>query len=449
MEIGRRLGNQVGDPIASSVPDIRGDAQAQGYACADLMPTATWGGYILAYANGRKAGAFSKDPFFFPSQAGTRVFLEFFLAGPANAGEDVTRYLRSLPGDRVEIDFARRTIDQKSFRIYHTGGLTNAPDTLLATLDLTDKATGTLTAAVFHYVSDRLVRGGHSFQIRPMDEAGNEKTGCTILTAVLTPWPMPPTGVEVHAYSAASGLVTLKWSKPSDDTTGDVYRVFRSTTTGARVAYGTAVKSATSPVAVTGSPAKSYATFALPATGAAARGLWLFGVRHKHSSIEEDNVSALARFAVSDRGVWSGSGFPFPPSYLTVLQRPSGRLMVAIKHDNAGEPNVARRFRVYRSAGISVYFDPAYFDPAYFVNATGAVDFSTAVGVIQRTHQRRFFEGTAGFSGLTEGLVYKFAVRSEATAGLREVNTAVAANTPDATPPTSCPDSMSITKVIG
>lgn len=451
MEIGRRLGNQLGDAIAFSTPDIRGENTGQGFSVAGLMPPAAWAGYILAYANSRKAGAFSEDPFFVPAPSGERVFLEFFLAGPGNASEDCRRYLRTLPGDRVQLDFTRRTIDQKRFRIYHTAGLTGTPDVRIADLGLDDRASGTgsVTAAVFHYVSDRFAAGGHSFQIRPMDAAGNEKTGCTILTAVLTPWPLPPTGVEVHAYSAAAGLVTLKWSKPADDTAGDVYRVFRSTTTGARVAYGTVVKSATSPVAVTGTPAKSYATFALPVTGAAARGTWLFGVRHKHASIEEDNVSALARFAVSDRGAWSGSGFPFMPSYIAVQQRPSGRLMVEIKHDNAGEPNRALRFRLYRSPGLSDYFDVTYFDPAYFINIAGDVDFSTAVGVIERTTPGRFFYGTAGFGALTEGLIYKFTARSEATGFLRESNTAVAANTPDATPPTSCPDAMAIAKVIG
>lgn len=451
MEIGRRLGNQVGDAIAFTSPDIRGENTGAAFFVDQINPPTAWRGNILAHVNGRKVGAFPDDPFFVPAPAGQRVYLEFFLAGPGNAGEDVTRYLRSLPGDRVGLGWTRATIDQKRFRVYHTAGLTAVPDVEVADFGLEDRTSGTgsLTAAVFAFVSDRLPAGGHSFQIRPLDAAGNEKTGCGILTATLSPWPLPPTGVEVHAFNATTGLVTVKWSDPPDDTAGDRYRVFRSASTNARVAYGTAVKSATSPVAVTGTPSKSYATFALPATGAAAAGLWLVGVRHRRGSTEEDNVSALARFVVSPRGRWSGSGFPFPPSFVTVDQRPGGRLRVAVKHDNLGEPNRTRRFKIYRSPGISLYFDPAYFDPSYFLSATGSVDFSTAVGSMLRTHQRRFFEGTAGFGSLTEGLVYKFTVRSEATAGLMETNTAVAANTPDATPPTSCPAAPAIAKVIG
>lgn len=448
MEIGRRLGSQVGDAIRSSHPDIRGDNTAAGFSVSRIQPPTAWRGPVLAHVDGKRAGAFTQDPFFLPVQSGKRVFLEFFLAGPLNAAEDVERYLRALPGDKVEIDFTRRTLDQRKFRLYHTLGLTNTPDVLLAELDLTDRATGTLTAAVFHYVSDVLAKGGHRFQVRPMDAAGNERTGCTALTAVLAPWPLPPTGVEVHAYSAHIGRVTLKWTKPADDVAGDRYFLYRSLASGQGVAYGTVVGSATSPVAVTGSPSKSYATCALGVTGAAAAGLWLLAVRHKSGSVTEDNFSALARFVIADTGRSSGSGYPFRPSYVAVVQKPGGRLVVAIKHDNAGEPNRALRFKVYRGRGDGNFFDHGFFST--FFSPPGAnVEYSTAVGVIQRTNGSRFFEGTAGFAGLTEGLLYNFGVRSEATGGVREVNTGYATGSPDATPPTSCPDAMSIAKVIG
>lgn len=449
MEVGRRFGNQAGDAIAASTPDIRGDDAAQGFSVEGMMPPAAWAGQILSYVNGKKAGSFSSDPFFLPTQANRRVFLEFFLAGPWNGAEDVARYLRSIPGDRVQLDFGRRTIDQKRFRVYYTAGLTAAPDRIVASYGLGDRVTGSQTAAQFTFLSDVLRRGGHSFQIRPMDAAGNEKTGCTILTATLAPYPLPPTGVEVHAYSAAAGLVTLKWSQPADDVTGDVYHAYKSPSTGARVAYGTVVASATSPVAVTGTPSKRYTTLTLGVTGAAAAGPWVFGVRHKSGGVEEDNLSALARFVVSDLGRWSGDGFPFPPSFISVDQAPGGRLVVAIKHDNAGETNPTLRFRIYRSGGFVFFFDPTFFDPAFFLSATAGVNYATSVGVIPRVGSR-FFEGTAGFVGLTEGTVYKFGVRSEATGFLREQNThVVAANTPDATPPTSCPTGTTITKVLG
>jgi hypothetical protein len=449
VEVGRRFGNQVGDEISRAAVDVRGDNTAQGFSCANVNATGGWKGTVLAYVNGKRAGDFGEDPFFLPTQAGARVFLEFFLAGPQNRGEDVARYLRSIPGDRVEIDFTRRTTDQSAFRIYYTHGLTNAPSVLLREMALDEHSTGTLTAAVFHYVSSALAKGGHSFQIRPIDAAGNEKTGCAILTAVLAPWPLPPTGVEVHAYSAHTGLVTLKWSKPSDDVTGDRYRIFRSSHSGARVAYGTCVGSATSPVAVvsTAAGAKSYATCSLGVTGPAASGLWLLGVRHKVGSIQEDNFSALARFVVSDKGKASGSGYPFAPSYVTVQSKAGGRLVLWLKHDNAGEPNATLRFKIYRSAGFSSFYDPAFYATAFFPPAGSLVDFSTAVGMITRAGGR-FFEGTIGFTGLTDGLLYRFGVRSEATAGLREVNTASYTGIADATPPTSCPNSMSIRKVL-
>lgn len=446
MEVGRRFGNQVGDALRVSTPDVRGDNTAQGFDVAGVEPTTvSWQGPILAYANGKKAGAFGDDPFFLPTQAGRRVFLEFFLAGPLNAGEDCARYLRSVPGDRVEIDFTRRTVDQRSFRVYHTAGLTNAPDVLLAELAIADRATGTETAAEFHYITDALRRGGHSFRVSPLDAAGNEKTGCPILTATISPWPKPPTGVEVHAYSAAAGLVTLKWSQPDDTVTGDKFLLYRSLSSGQKVAYGTVVGSAVAPVAVTGSPSKRYSTLLLGATGAAASGLWLLAVRHRASGITEDNVSALARFVVADTGRYAGSGYPFRPSYVAVVQAPGGRLVVEIKHDAAGEPNATKRFKVYRGPAEGRFFDHSFFS-TFYSPPTSGIDYATAVGVIPRA-AGRFFEGTIGFV-LTEGMLFRFGVRSEATAGVREVNTGYATGVPDATPPTSCALNPSIEKVL-
>lgn len=435
MEVGRRFGNQVGDPIAARTPDIRGDATAGGFVCDRLQPTTvSWRGQVLAHISGKRAGAFSFDPFFLSAPTRRRVWLEFFLAGPLNGGEDVLRYLRSVPGDRIAISFTRRTLDQERFRVYHTAGLTGTPAVLVADLGIADRVGGSPTSAQFEYVSDQLAVGGHSFQVRPVDAAGNERTGCTILTSVLAPWPQPPTGVEVHKYNRTSGVVTLKWTAPPDDAAADLYHVFKSPGSGQPVAYGTVVGSATSPVAVTGTPAKPYATFALGLTGPAASGVWLAAVRHKRGSVREDNVTALARFVIATDGRWSASGYPLAPTFIDVVQAPGGRLVAVWKHDAYGEPAETLRFKVYRSHGATGHVG-------------SAVNYATAVAVRTRA-EGRFVEATAGFV-LTDGLVYRFGVRSEATGGVREVNTAYATAVADATPPTSCPNSMAIAKVVG
>lgn len=430
METGRRFGNQVGDALAPRPTDVRGYATAQGYIVRDMQPTGPWAGHILAYANGRKAGAFSSNPFFLPSQAGRRVFFDFFLAGKNNAGEDVARYLRSIPADRVQLQFTRAHLDGVAFRIYHTAGITATPGVLLTTARPIDRVTGTLTAAVMRYMTEVLPAGGHSFQIRPVDTAGNEKTGCAVLTTVLAPWPAPPTGVQVHAHNSTTGLVTVKWSHAADYASGSKYLLYRNTGQDTRIRYGTAVKSATHPVAVTGSPSKPYATFTLPAVGAAAVGTWVAAVRHQRSGITEDNFSALARFQITQGGTFVPGGYPNAPSYLEAKPRAAARILLLWKHDAEGESNETLRFKVYRSPGN-----------------VSTVSYATAVATVTRT-PGRLVEHTASLV-LTNGQAFRFVVRSEATAGTRETNTTQVVATADATPPTSCPASVTLTKVLG
>lgn len=433
MEIGRRFGNQVGDPLRFQRPDIRGTTAPAGFRVRGMNPTGVWSGAILAYVDGRKAGAFDQDPFFVSAPVRKRVWLEFFLAGRNNASEDVSRYLRTLPGDRFRLTWGRNGTGQASFRVYHTASLTAAPDVLLASFGNAQRDAGTTTtAATWAYVTPVLrTDKAHRFQIRPVDAAGNERTSCAILTGTLAPWPMPPTGVRVHAYNRTTGLVTVKWSHASGYVLTSVYRVYRNTGQDSRVRYGTAVSSAATAFPTTGSPPKVYATFTLPATGAAAVGTWLVGVRHRKHGIEEDNFSALAKFVLGADGSYAGSGYPNAPSYLSARPTAGGRIVVAIKHDAAGEAARALRFRVYRSpAGVST------------------IAYGTAIGTITRFGER-FFEGTFHAGPLTHGGLFRFGVRAEATAGVREVNTAYATAVADSAPPGSCATAQAIAKVVG
>lgn len=433
MEIGRRFGNQVGDALRYQSPDIRGTTAPAGFRVKSLNPTGVWSGTILAYVDGRKAGAFDQDPFFVSAPVRKRVWLEFFLAGRNNASEDVTRYLRTLPGDRFRLTWGRAGTGQASYRVYHTASITAAPDTLLASFDNANRVDGTTTTAATWAYTTPVLRTdkGHRFQIRPVDSAGNERTGCAVLTGALTPWPNPPTGVQIHAYNRTTGLVTVKWSHASGYVSTSVYRVFRNTGSDSRVRYGTAVSSAATPFPTAGSPPKPYATFTLPATGAAAAGTWLVGVRHRKWGIEEDNFSALARFVLGTDGSYAGAGYPNAPSYLAARATAGGRIVVAIKHDAAGEPATTLRFRVYRSpAGVST------------------IAYGTAIGTITRVGDR-FFEGTHHAGPLTHGGLFRFAVRAEATGGVREVNTTFATAVADSAPPGSCATAQAIAKVVG
>lgn len=428
MEAGRRLGNHVGDPIVFQPYDIRGSKTAQGYIVDAILPGTGWEGHVISYLNELRRGSFSADPFTMPAPAGTRHFFEFFLAGPKNAAEDVQRFVRSIPGENLQVDFTRAHTDQTSFRIYHTAGFTATPDVLLKTLRTVDRVTGTPTAAVFQWVSDKLGAGGHSLEIRPVDAAGNENTGCTTYTAILSPWPLPPTGLEVHAYSAFLGQVTVKWTPPGDASSNSLISLYRNSGADGRVIYTADFKTAAPAFPTTGSPAKPYMTAALPSTGVSAAGAWVIGARHTLGGIEEDNFTAFVRFVIDDAGIWYG-GYPSRPTFLQAVPGPDARITLRVKHDNANEGAAAIRFWLYKSdAGAT------------------AVDYSATVGTIERSGAR-FFEGTGGLT-LTEGSVFGFGVRAVATGGQTEVNTALATATPDATPPTSCPASVSMTKVI-
>lgn len=431
METGRRFGNQVGDPLRFQPRDLRSISTMQAVEVRRLIPTGPWGGYVLGHVDAKYVGSFSAEPFYVPVPNGKRSWLEFFLAGIYNADEDVRRYLRPIPGDRVKVAFQRFGTGQESFRVYYTAGIGGAPDRLVAEYETPDRVSGATADAAFEHVSDVLSAGGHSFQVRPTDRAGNEKTGCLVLTCVLTPWPQPPTGVEVHAFVRTTGLVTLKWSPAADQASGSLYSVYRNQGHDTRVQYGTAAKTVATAFPTTGVPPKVYATFALPFTGPAAEGTWLAGVRHTKGGIEEDNVSALARFVLSTSGGYAGGGYPYAPSYTVAVPTAGGRIVVKLKHDNLNEPNAALRFRVYRSPmGVST------------------VDFGSPVGTIERSTDR-LFEASTAIGPLTHGGLFRFTVRSEATAGLREVNTAVCTAIADAQPPANCPTALAISPVIG
>lgn len=432
METGRRFGNQVGDPLRYQPRDVRGNVTAQGFHARGFNPTGALAGLVLAHLDAKRVGAFSADPFFIPARTRRRVWLDFLLAGKSNADEDVTRYLRSIPGDKVLLEWTRNGTGQSSFRVYYTAGIGSTPQRRLTEYrDHQRKRDTTSTAAEFEHLVQGLAAGGHSFQLRPTDRAGNEKTGCPVLTTTLAPWPMPPTGVAVHAFVRTTGLVTLKWAKASDHIPTSTYQLFRNSGGDGKVRYATAIKSVATAFNLTGSPSKVYATFSLPSTGAAAKGAWLAGVRHTKGGIQEDNVSALARFVLGSSGGYSAGGYPHPPGYLMAKATAGGRVVVRIKHDKAGEENAALRFRVYRSPG-----------------GVSTVALGTAIATITRLGGR-YFEGSASVGPLTHGLQYRFTVRSEATGSVREVNTAVATAVADAQGPARCPTAVSLTKVIG
>lgn len=431
METGRRFGNQVGDPLAFQPRDVRGYQTAQGYECDRFNPTGAWAGTVLAYLDGKKAGSFDSDPFFIPAPAGRRSWLEFFLAGTNNADEDLRRYLRTVPGDKVRLGWYRKAADQHSFRLYYTAGISTGPQRLLREYFVVDRKSGTTTAAYFEHLSSVLAAGGHTFQVRPTDRAGNEKTGCAVLTCQIAPWPRPPTGVQVHSYVKTTGLVTVKWSHASDKSPTSVYSVYRNSGQDSKVRYATATKTVATAFQLTGSPAKPYATFTLPVTGAAAAGTWIAAVRHGKSGVQEDNVTALVRFVLGQTGTYAAGGYPDAPSYLMARATAGGRIVVTVKHDNQREANPTLRFRVYRGP-----------------NGSPTIAYGTAVGLITRSGGR-LFEGSTAIGPLTHGLTFYFGVRSEATGGVREVNTAVATAMADSVPPTTCASGSVLTKVIG
>jgi hypothetical protein len=431
METGRRFGNLVGDPLRYQPRDVRGHQTAQGYDCDRFNPTGAWAGTVRVYLDGKDAGSYDADPFFIPAPADRRSWLEFFLAGSNNADEDLRRYLRTVPGDKVRVGWYRKAADQHSFRLYYTAGISTGPARLLREFFTVDRLSGTTTAAYFEYLHGPLARGGHTYQVRPTDRAGNEKTGCAVLTTQVAPWPRPPTGVEVHSFVRTTGLVTLKWSHASDKSPTSVYSIYRNSGQDTKVRYATAVASVATAFNLTGTPAKPYATFSLPVTGAAAAGTWLAAVRHEKSGVQEDNVTALVRFVLSSSGSYVPGGYPDAPSYVYARATAGGRIVVSVKHDAVREAAQTLRFRVYRGP-----------------NGSPTVNYSIPVGLITRA-AGRFFEGSTAIGPLTHGLTFYFGVRSEATGSIREVNTAVATATADSTPPAACASGSLLTKVIG
>jgi len=428
--MGRRLGNAVGDALTGMAADIRYVDEAGGIRATNIIPTGDYAGSIVAYINGKRRGAYSSEPFLVPVPRGSRVYYEFFLASNANADEDMTRYLRTVSSDRARLDWTRAHADQAGFRVYFTGGLTATPDRAVATMALADRISGETGTAEFRYTSPTLPAGGYSWQIRPMDAAGNEKTGCASLTTVLAPLPQPPTGVEVHDYVPSTGLVTLKWSPASDAAGGSVYNSYRSNTAGLGVRYDSIVKTAGHGGAETGG--KPYLTFALPVTGAAAEGTWLAGVRHETAEGEEDNVSAVAQWVVGADGSYA-TGYPRAPSLLQARAMAGGRIRLQFQHDNRSEPATTTTLRIFRGYGAT----------------PTTVDYDTVLTSVTRGSRTLYF-GSASLSSLTEGVTFGFGIRAEAASGAREVNTSrYATATPDATPPTSCPTGATITPVIG
>jgi hypothetical protein len=431
-EIGRRFGNQVGDPLAFQSPDIRGLTSPAGYRVQGMNPTGPWNGVILAHVDSKKAGAFTEDPFFVAARAKRRTWLDFLLAGALNHSEDVSRYLRTLPGDRFNIAFSRNGTGAHSYRLYHTAALTGIPDQRLAEFFDRDRVAGTTTtAAEWDYTTDPLrLDKGHSFQIRPTDRAGNEKTGCAILTGRLSPWPSPPTGVEIVSYAPLTGTVVVKFSPASGHIPTSTYRFYRNSGNDTRVRYGTASQVVATAFSRTGG--KIYDSFVLPRTGALAQGVWLVGVRHTKGGVEEDNVSALARFVLGTSGQYAGGGYPAAPTFVSARATAGGKIVVRWKHDNLDEPVATLRFRVYRSTPEGV----------------STITYAAPIGTVQRP-VGRYYEGTFQTPALTHGGLFRFAVRSEATGSVREVNTAYATATADAQPPASCATGVSLSKVTG
>lgn len=290
-----------------------------------------------------------------------------------------------------------------------------------------DNGTGTVQFTDAFLIGDSLIEDGSSsytfwtqeitpdtykFVIRTIDDAGNESTGTTATTVILTVgYPGVVTGVT---KAFAGGNVTLTWADPSDISGGDV-KVYHNAGDADNqfVDYGTVI--ATIPAGT-----QSW-------TAAIGDGIWAFGLRVDNGTAEELNTLIMASMRIESAAQVGNA--PSRPT-LSAQATAGGTVLLRGSVNPGSSLGVPNKIKFFTNDG-----------------AGGAVDYGTALGSGFITLSRLMATAmatltTTGYNE-TERI---FGCRAYTSAGVASQNAAEFTITPEATAP---PDPLSIVGVEG
>ena len=326
--------------------------------------------------------------------------IELFEAGFQNWDEEITvGLLSSIPGDKVRLSWDQPSAGSPTeYRVYWDSGT--------GTIDYDDalaivKDTG---AASYSWTSGHLTDGTYKFAVRARNESTNEETNITYLSLTVSSVPEPATGLA-YSFNDGTHELTLSWTASvSSDVAG--YRIYSNGGSGA-IDYTTPIDSTTG------------TSWTYDMTG--LTGHYKFGIRaYDASALEELNMDVWQSIVVD-----SGD-LAMPPN------APSGLAGIAI-----ADAKVRLSWRYNRTIPQDQLGTCSEFR-VYYDNATGTMDYVTAIGTVSL--DGRFI--TFDTASLTGGLTYKFGVRSATADGVEENNTVTVSVEADSTPP-SAPESLS------